>query len=570
VTVAGGGLAGLTAALRLAERGYRVTLYEEKSMLGGNVASRRIAGGTFIDVYPHMYLGWYHNFWRLLEDAGVDREESFARFSSVKQLARGGFPRFTTLTSGYSIAHLLQNVYSGVGPPADMFLFGYASLDLLAERLNPTVRLQEMSVSGFLNARPYITKRAVDAYESYITNVWAIPSYLASAEDYQTYLAYCFAEPDSLFWLTRGPALHQMIDRLASALRQAGVRIECNVHVTSVTRAGGRVSEIGLRRTRFDPRTYKWVGTGESWTVKVDELLLAVPAPTLARLARRGSAGQRIVDAEPDLAELSRLGTRQVPIVHLYFDSKLNPRFAEVPAEPVGLQGSRLGLAFTNLSKTWDSVPACQGRTVLALSCSDAYALPGPRPPDDGHEMLEELSQYLHFDPGAAWGESPDIDWALTRYHENLDAQLFLNEVGVDVWRPGASCRRLWNLSFAGDLCQNPIGMTTVEAAVASGLEAAGAIVQRRGVGDEVELIEPDTLPDSLYVWLRYAWGPYALAAKTWSMGGPPPEGNPPAGPAGEQSVWPGRDRRGPGDELSLLHYLLTPGLQPWRQRRDS
>ena len=33
VTVAGGGLAGLTAALRLAERGYRVRLYEQKSML---------------------------------------------------------------------------------------------------------------------------------------------------------------------------------------------------------------------------------------------------------------------------------------------------------------------------------------------------------------------------------------------------------------------------------------------------------------------------------------------------------------------------------------------------------
>ena len=39
VTVAGGGLAGLTAALRLAERGYRVKLYEQKSMLGGNLAS---------------------------------------------------------------------------------------------------------------------------------------------------------------------------------------------------------------------------------------------------------------------------------------------------------------------------------------------------------------------------------------------------------------------------------------------------------------------------------------------------------------------------------------------------
>src|SRR6185295_7556613 len=40
VAVVGGGMAGLTAALRLVERGYNVTLYEaKKSALGGNVSS---------------------------------------------------------------------------------------------------------------------------------------------------------------------------------------------------------------------------------------------------------------------------------------------------------------------------------------------------------------------------------------------------------------------------------------------------------------------------------------------------------------------------------------------------
>ena len=68
VTVAGGGLAGLTAALRLAERGYQVKLYERKSMLGGNIAlAQRRRAASQLDVYPHMYLNWYRNFWALLD-----------------------------------------------------------------------------------------------------------------------------------------------------------------------------------------------------------------------------------------------------------------------------------------------------------------------------------------------------------------------------------------------------------------------------------------------------------------------------------------------------------------------
>jgi hypothetical protein len=422
----------------------------------------------------------------------------------------------------YSPWRMLENVFSGVGPAADMFVFGYASLDLLAERLNPTMMLDNVSVNGFLNARPYMTERASAAYDSFITRVWAVPSYLASADDFRDYLEYCLADPTPAFWLPRGSALQQVITPLTAALTAAGVEIVCSVQITSVSCTDGRVSEIGLQSAEFDPRSRTWVGVGDSSTEEVDELILAVPALDLSSLVRTGEPGHRIVESAPELAELSRLRSQQIPIINLYFTRKLR----HIPAEPVGMFGSRFCLAFTDISQTWEGVTDFADGTVLAVSASDLYGLPGTAPADDAQAMLVELGEYLEFDAGTAWGESADIDWERTRYDANADAQLFLNETGTDVWRPKTVYEPISNLYFAGDFCDNHVGMTTIESAVTTGLEAARAIVERRGTGAPVEILKPGYGPvasdlyGALYVWLRYALAPYAFAASAWSRGG--------------------------------------------------
>jgi hypothetical protein len=539
-TVAGGGLAGLTAALRLAERGYQVKLYERKPWLGGDLGSRP-APGVELDVYPHMYLSWYHNFWRLLEDAtGDHRSERFREVEGVKQLRRDEFPRFTGLTDTYSPRHLIQNLFSGVGRPADMLVFAYAGIDLLAERLNPTMRLDNVSVTGFLQARPYMTEEAARAFDSFIITVWAIPSYLTSAEDYQSYLSYSMVDHTPPFWLANGSALRQVIGPITDALEAHGVEIVREVQVSGVSCTDGTVTGIRLQKAEFDEGSDTWVGVGDEWDEEIDELVLAVPPDVLLRLIRAGARGTRLVDAEPKLAEVSRLRSQRIPILHLYFKEKLK----HIPFEPVGLYDSKFALAFTDISQTWEGVAAFSGRTVLSLSASDPYGLPGTEDPhDDAYAMLVELAEYLDFDPGGAWGESSAIDWELTRFEPNSDAELFVNETGTDVWRPAAAFDSIENVAFAGDFCASRIGMTTIESAVTTGLQAARVIVDRRGVGAPVEITEPDAGSGVGYVWLRYAGAPYAAAAKAWSTG----------------SDWAGR-----------LRDLLTPARPPARQRRES
>jgi Flavin containing amine oxidoreductase len=518
VTIAGGGISGLTAALRLAQRGYKITLYEQKSWLGGNLGSR-VVNGERLDVYPHMYLDWYRNFWALLEDATKQRrEERFESFSTVKQLSKGKFPRFASLKNMYSPWWLLPNLLSGVGRPTDMFVFGYANFDLLAETYNPTISLDNVDVNAFVNTRPYMTRGASDAFDSFITRVWAIPSYLASAPDYRSYLRYSILNPVPAYWLPTGSAFKQVIRPLVAAVEAAGVNIVTTTELTGVSCANGQVTEIGLQRTRYDTKTQTWVGVRRSErTETVENLLLAVPAGTLSLLVRTPVAAgeESVVQAAPDIAGIVRLRTAQVPLIYLYFTRTL----PQIPREPVGLFGSSLSLAFTDISQSWCDVPAFKDRTVLAVSSSDTGALPGTSWQADAQAMLLELAEYLPFDPGRAWGQSPDIDWNRTVYEPNADSKLFINQTGTDAWRPDPSSEHIGNIYVAGDFCNNDVGMTTIESAVTTGLQAAKVIVERNRYGDPVTIIPPDenVLYDLWYVWARYALGPSAYAAGLWS-----------------------------------------------------
>jgi zeta-carotene desaturase len=70
--IAGGGLAGLTAAILLDELGFQVTLIERKPILGGRTFSYtdRTTGQT-IDNGQHIMIGAYHHTFNLLEKIGA-------------------------------------------------------------------------------------------------------------------------------------------------------------------------------------------------------------------------------------------------------------------------------------------------------------------------------------------------------------------------------------------------------------------------------------------------------------------------------------------------------------------
>src|SRR5271167_1158496 len=113
VAIVGGGIAGLTAALRLAQSGCKVTVYEKDLRVGGNLGGDLDPQGHYHDVYPHMFGDWYDNFWKLVGDLGLSRERDFEQRPTFGLLKAGEFPNLKLLTNNGSAASALANLTSG-------------------------------------------------------------------------------------------------------------------------------------------------------------------------------------------------------------------------------------------------------------------------------------------------------------------------------------------------------------------------------------------------------------------------------------------------------------------------
>ncbi len=73
VFIAGGGLAGLTAAYDLAQAGCDVELFESRAMCGGKVSSWKDRDGDWIESGLHVFFGCYEELFKLMKLVGADK-----------------------------------------------------------------------------------------------------------------------------------------------------------------------------------------------------------------------------------------------------------------------------------------------------------------------------------------------------------------------------------------------------------------------------------------------------------------------------------------------------------------
>ncbi|MEM7403907.1 MAG: FAD-dependent oxidoreductase [Pseudomonadota bacterium] len=503
VVVVGGGIAGLSAALRLAERGYRVAVYESSERCGGNLSSTMVSGREF-DVYPHMFSPGYANFWGLVEhDLGLARRRHFAARTSVKFLYLDTHG-YKALTNASSPKLAMQNLFSGVEPPPDMYLFGYGWIDLASREFSNTL-LDRFSVNGFLSTRPYATLASAELNDRYIMQVWSAYSDQTSASAYRDYLRYNVLKRQEtpMLWLLQGPLQSTLIAPLVERLRSFGATVENNQRALGISAADD--GEVSVRLS----------GPSGERLVTSDYAVLAVPPDALTVLAATAAAEGRptLVSAVPELTETARLRAEPIPVTYLRFKRNL----ADLPVENVGLEGTREDLTFLDLTPLWRAAGDQEDGTLLALASSNFRAYPAGQPDGDtAFEMVLRLHEYLpQFETGAYWGDpQSDIDWQRSFYTSNDDHKLFIDSVGSEAWRPEGHYAALPRVLLAGDFVQTADDMSTVEGAIRSGVRAAAAVWQAEPLGSAVPLLEPEVPTQQELLMAKLAGMPAAYCAK--------------------------------------------------------
>jgi zeta-carotene desaturase len=548
VTIIGAGIAGLTAALRLAERGYDVTIFErDHNVIGGKFRatqwpSANVTKPPFHEHSYHMFLNWYHNFQVIARDIGA--ATNFVPMDNVKFLHAGHFPHMNELVNFGSLASVPQNLISGVLPFPDMLLYMYSVLDLLSTPMEHNRYRDDISVNGFASTRPYATDTSVSMYDEYLAKTFAVASYLTSVKSFQTFVEYGSYHPVPLYWALNGDSYNKFLSLLQSKLTELGVTFRFSREARAMTLGPDRnVNNVTfwVVDTKFNPShsEMSWAEAnrlpmfGQSDTPATEDyaidgpLILAVPPRSLQHLLNPD-----ILNLNPPLGEAAKLESVPMASVHLHlkdkFASRLKAMGTKLPPEPVILVNSNYKLSFiadsslwSGMSETYLNIVASDSRPLNHLLAPPMYtadrtAKPGgpglsiEKPATTLDHILHEFRRYVPF-------EDDEIDTALLQIDRNLGRELFINEVGTWQWRPETRTK-VKNLFLAGDFCKTFIDVVCLEGAAVSGLLAAECVRQQSGHGAPIDILRPRKHPHAYYWPAKIVLAPYAVWAKLWSL----------------------------------------------------
>ncbi len=556
VAIVGGGLAGLSTAMKLCDAGFDVTLFEARDRLGGNASSmeRPVEGEDALeqDVYPHMFCDWYENFWDLFEnDLGLNRDDYFSPRQGVNMLKKGE-REYSELLNNTSMEAVVHNMKSGLLSPAECFLLGYSMLDLTAHPFDRSSldQLDKLDVNGFIYSRGYATENVAKMENYILTLIWSIQSEDTAAATYQNFLRHCFKFPDNspFSWLLKGSLDKMLIQPIRDKLIEKGCKIESGATVCSV-------------RLRDDVPEIRWKHDTSEKRAKVqsfDYTVLAVGPAALTHLVMGpddASHGRRLIACEQSLSHVQSMTAVPIPVVDIYLKRKLE----NFPKDHIGLGGSKYGLTVLDISQLWVD-QKFDDKTAIIVAASDAASIPSLDCTGQAWLMLQELHEfYPDIDIGRYWSDPDcDIDWGKTNCRDNVDYPLFLNSVGSWEWRPeSAYPETMPRVFFAGDLCRTDVDMATVEGAVQSGYQAAKAVQEQdakftgNGIrGPKIGVIAHTTYSTATFRAAKLMFMPFAYGALAMTA----------------YQQWKDRSSEGKTtwgkSEFSLSEYLLLVPLQ--------
>ena len=463
----GGGLAGLSSAVALAEAGFRVRLLEKRPHLGGRAASYVLPGGEHIDNCQHVTLGCCTNLEDFYRRVGAADQIRFfdrllfavpdGRRGSISSVAlppplhmAPSFLFFPLLgwEDKRAIAQALLAIARSGGRPADLSNGGASDNITMLEWLQKH-RQTRRAIRRFWEV---ILVSALDEELDRIDARYGIDVF---------WKAFLSTRAGYRVGIPRVP-LGELYEGCRKALAGQGGEVQLRAGVRGCLVADGRVD--GVEREDGSVET-------------ADYYVAAVPQDALPELLPA-----EVVEREPVFVNLRNLRTSPITGVHLWFDRT-------VMSEPfLTLLDSTTQWVF---NKTQLNGSEENGGQYLQLVISASYSLAARSRQEIIALCLEELRKVLPAIRTATLVKGTVV--------KEMSAT-FSPAPGSDRWRPEQRSS-LSGLFLAGDwtLTGWP---STMEGAVRSGYLAAEAILSDAGMPRK--FLQPDLRAEGLArMWVR-------------------------------------------------------------------
>lgn len=493
VNVIGGGLAGLSAAVALADSGLRVRLHEQRPFLGGRAASYALPDGSFVDNCQHVTLGCCTNLDDFYRRVGAQHlihyydtlffVDKRGRHYSIRSSAlppplhmAPSFARFSALSFAdkRSIASAMIAIARAGGRPP------------YAERTTMLTWLHRMNQ----------TPAAIDRFWRVVL-VSALDEELARTDaryGIEVFWKAFLANREGYRVGIPSVPLSELYQGCREAIEARGGEVHTRSTIRELKIENDTVVTFGATNGR--PATG---GADENLGNPGEAYILNVPRQTLLDLV-----GPEIAASDPAFRGLPHIQDSPITGVHLWFDRPvMNKPFLTLLDHTVQWIFNKKALSSPALQRspqpnksrpaTEQSATGPAGGQHLQLVISASYDLVARSRPEIVEMCLRELGEIL-----------PEIRRA------NLVKSTVIKEIaatfspapGVDEWRPGARCS-IKNMYLAGDYVQTG-WPATMEGAVRSGYLAAEALLSDSG--KPVQFIRPDLAPEGLSAhWARKA-----------------------------------------------------------------
>ncbi|HYX58021.1 MAG TPA: FAD-dependent oxidoreductase [Streptosporangiaceae bacterium] len=463
VVVAGGGIAGASAAVILAERGIPVVLCEAADRLGGRLGAhpRTLPDGTvqWVDHGFHGFFRQYYNWRQILRRISPGPAPLLHPLGSYPVVsARWPDEEFDRLPPAPPLSILALTLRSPSLRLRELARADHAvGLSLLGFDADRTyAHLDQLSAEQLLAALRLPERARVMLFNVFAHSFFNDAAVMSAAELVAMFHFFFLANPEGLGMDAPHADYSSAIwAPLRRYLEQRGTQIRTGTPVTAID--GGR------------PGPWR-VHTGTGGMLTAEEVVLATDAGMAARIL---AASPRATSGDQRLAAVAAQPRTGPPyaVARYWLDGDVRPERAPFTsiADPGVLDSVTLYHRFEAGARSWHERT---GGSVIELH---AYACPpGVAAAELGATMLAEL--------GRLWPETRRLRQVDQYCQVGTDAAGF--PVGGHASTPGVRTA-VPGLTLAGDWVATPFPSALMERAAATGIGAANTILSARGYRTE-------------------------------------------------------------------------------------